>query len=445
MGDPLTVSVATDQTGAVDDLDQTVSGLDAETTVRLDPALTWLLGPPGERRPLTSLLQYDVQRLLWRELPLHWAAPPAEHHEVAWALGDLFEGAGLSRYAELCRDRRTHEVLAGWHRDPAEGARLADAADERSGVVPPPTSLLAFGPVRGPVEQEVFRAVSALLEDGLTSGALDPALRGFRAAAARRTERYVTTPSSGPGGVVPLRAVWRERSLAWRAGFPGVPDGFWERAMPAVDDTPPVPLRVELSVAPALALLAAVGDGLDLDADGHLPAGTALALDERYGWSQHYALGRPRGEADVQQLLLLDEHLRSQRLLTVRSGRVTVAAEGRKVAADPARLWSALVAPVPRWRDGIEQDALGVLATALLGQERHTPATVVAEASSVLATRWRGGPSPSAVVAQVWAQWYRLGIPLGWWEERRGPVRPTDYGRAACASLHRAVSTRPRS
>jgi hypothetical protein len=216
--------------------------------------------------------------------------------------------------------------------------------------------------------------------------------------------------------------------------------------MPAVHDTPLVPTRVELSVVAAPALLGEVGDGLTLTEVGHLPAGTALALDERFGWSQQFALGRPRGEADVQQLLLLDEHLREQHLLTRRSGRLSVSAEGRRVLADPARLWTALVAPVPRWNDGIEHDALAVLAAAVLGQDRHTAATAVAEACSVMATKWQpaGAASLEAAVGAVWTQWYRLGIPLGWWEERRGPVRPTSYGRAACASVFRTVSTRPR-
>lgn len=427
-------------------MDQTAATLDDDAARRLEPALAWLLGPREERRPLDSLLQLDVQRLLWRELPLHWATPPAEHHEVAWALGDLFATADRPRLAALCRDRRTHEILAAWHRDGAEGARLAAEAEEASGVVPPDTPLLAFGTVRGPGEEQAYRAVSALLEDGIATGALDPALRGFRTAAQRRADAYVGAPAAGLGGESPLRVVWRERAAAWRASFTGVPEGFWDRAMPAVHDTPPVPARVELAVAPALALLGEVGEGLALTEVGHLPERTALALDERFGWSQHFALGRPRGEADVQQLLLLDEHLREQRLLTRRGGRLTVSPAGRRAAADPARLWTALVAPVPRWHDGIEHDALAVLAASVLGQERHTPATAVAEASSVMATKWQpsGGVSVGAAVGAAWTAWYRLGIPLGWWEERRGPVRPTSYGRAACASVFRAVSTRPR-
>ncbi|MGZ6804561.1 MAG: hypothetical protein ACXVFU_16065, partial [Nocardioidaceae bacterium] len=237
------------------DLDQTLERLDPETVRRVAPVLAWLLGPPGDRRPLGTLQQLDVQRLLWRDLPLHWATSRAEHHELAWALADVFEALGRDRYAALCRDPRTHEVLAAWHRDGALGARLADEAEAAAGVLPPPTSLLAFGAVRGPVEERVHRTASAVLEDGIATGALDPSLRGFRVAAQRRVERYVGAPDPALDGEEPVRAVWRERSAHWRTSFAGVPRGFWDRVMPAVHSTPPVPDRVALSVAPAVALL----------------------------------------------------------------------------------------------------------------------------------------------------------------------------------------------
>ncbi|MGZ4438307.1 MAG: hypothetical protein ACXVW6_11730, partial [Nocardioidaceae bacterium] len=269
---------------------------------------------------------------------------------------------------------------------------------------------------------------------------------GFRAAAQRRVDRYVGAPDPALDGEEPLRAVWRERSAHWRASFADVPRGFWDRVMPTVHITPPVPDRVALSVAPAVALLGVVGDGLDLDDDARLPTAAVRALDERFGWSQRYSLPAPWRETDLQPLLLVDEHLRRQRLLTRRGSRLSVSVAGRRAAGDPAALWSALVAPVPRWQDGVEHDALAVLAAAVLGQERHTADSVVAAATAVLAGKWEptAGASLREAVASVWSGWYRLGIPLGWWEERRGPVRPTHYGRAANASVFRAVSTRPR-
>jgi hypothetical protein len=122
------------------------------------------------------------------------------------------------------------------------------------------------------------------------------------------------------------------------------------------------------------------------------------------------------------------------------------------VAEDPAALWSALVAPRPRWRSELEQDVLGVLAACVLGQERPTIDSVRAEAVAVLATKWHpvGGGREGDLeetVGYLEIDWYRVGLVLGWWEERGTALglRPTAAGRAACASVFRTAATRPRS
>ncbi len=431
------------------EVDILLARLDADTAERIRAAVARLLGPEGERHPLDSLAELDLQHLLWEELPTRWPTGDAEHHEIAWGLGDFFEAAGRRRYAELCRGRRTHEILAAWHRDDEEGRRRADRARLDSGVLPPDTEALAFGELMGPDEAAAYREASRCLEEGIGTGALDPALRGFRTAARRRVDRYLRTASAGFGGRTPLEAVRRERIDDWRSSFREVPDDFWERAMPAVESEPAVPKAPELSLAPVLALMEAVGDGVALTGAGYLPTRLALALDERFGWSQDYALRRPRGEADVAQLRFLDEHLRAQRLLTRRGRRLTVSAAGRAAMADPARLWAAVVAPGPRWRPGFEHDALAVLAATLLGADRATDDQVRARMTAVLGTKWwpsDGGP----IDDDVWVMetdWFRLGLALGWWQDRRRmlELRLSDFGRVAAACVLRTVATGPRT
>lgn len=434
------------QDGPVDEVDIVLGRLDEDTAERVREALGWLLGAEGERLPLASVGQLDLQNLLWHRLPVSLLADGAEHHEIAWALGDFFEAAGLPRYAGICRDRRTHEILAAWHRDEEEGHRLAHQAQLDSGVLPPDTATFEFGEWMGPQEAAAHHGASAFLEDGIVSGALDPGKRGFGAAAQRRVDRYLSLPSDDLGGTSPLTAVRRERIASWRSSFRGVPEAFWARAMPAVESAPDVPARVELSLAPAMALLEAVGEGVTLTGAGYLPTSLALALDERFAWSQDYALGRPRGEADVHQLRFLHEHLRAQRLLTRRGRRLTVSASGRTAMADAGLLWAAVVSPAPRWGAGFEQDALAVLALSLLGGG-HLTDDVRDEMSHVLSRKWRpkdGGP----IDDDVWwieTGWYRVGMALGWWQDRRRSLelRLSDFGRVAAACVFRAVATGP--
>jgi hypothetical protein len=397
--------------------------------------------------PLASLAQVDLQHFLWHRLPASWFTEEDEHHEIAWSLGDFFEAAALDRYAAICRDRRTHEIIAAWHRDPDEGTRLADQARLDSGVLPPDTELFSFGELMGEREAVAHHGASVFLEEGIVTGALDPALRGFRAAAQRRVDRYLQTPSDDFGGQTPLEAVWHERVDTWRDAFRSAPAAFWERSHAAIVSTPAVPPGAERSLAPAIALLEAVGEGVTLTDAGYLPPKLALGLDERFGWSQDYALGRPRGEADVHQLRFLDDHLRVQRLLTRRGKRLTVSAAGRKAVADPARLWATVVAPSPRWRPGFEQDALAVLAASLLRGERLTLDQVREETAFVLSGKWRpaDGGRIDDYVWWVETEWRRVGLALGWWEDRRrlSEVRLSAFGRVAAACVFRTVATGP--
>lgn len=433
---------------SVDEVDILLARLDRETARRAEAALSWLLGHRGERAPLGALAQLQVQRLLWERLGRSSAGPETEDHEVAWALGDFFAEAGLDRYASLCRDPGTHEIIALWHRDRGAAADAAVRAQEASGVVPLEAGGFAFGDLLGPVEARAFDGASRCLEDGVASGALDPGLRGFRAAARRRVERYLTTGSDDFDGEPPRTAVWQERADAWRASFPEVPAPFWDRALPHVHELPVVPERVSLSLAPAVALMEAVGEGVTLTDAGYLPTRLVLMLDERFGWSQEYSLRRPRGEGDLPLLQFLHEHLRGQRLLTRRGRQLSVSAAGREALAEPAVLWASVTAPGPRWRPGFEHDALAIHAIAQLRDPRLAGEELLEETVYVLGGKWRAEGDGTLEEGARWVQleWYRVGLALGWYEGRgRSPEgRLSAFGRAAAAAVFRSVATAPR-
>ena len=69
--------------------------------------------PPVDSTAL-SLGPDELRRYLWHDLPAHEPATQHEHHEAAWALGELFEAAGRPEEAALCRSSTTHEILSVW-------------------------------------------------------------------------------------------------------------------------------------------------------------------------------------------------------------------------------------------------------------------------------------------------------------------------------------------
>jgi hypothetical protein len=92
---------------AVSSIDGSLQALDEATRARVRPALVWLRTRGGQDVPAVPI----VRRFLDVELPSR-ASDEREQHEVAWALGDLFAGAGLVEHAQVCRSTETHERLA---------------------------------------------------------------------------------------------------------------------------------------------------------------------------------------------------------------------------------------------------------------------------------------------------------------------------------------------
>ena len=337
-------------------MDRALLTLDDVTVARVRPALEWIrsgvpaLGAGRDTRDTDPGLE-ALRRFLWHDLPARWPADGSERHEVAWALGDLFQQAGLAEHAALCRSSATHEILA----------------------------------------------------------------------------------------------VWR-----WTQSFPEVPAEFWRPALSGLGPRPDPPHRVAMSLASARALLEAVGDGVELSASGRLPPAMVSALDDRFRWTEEFPWMRPAGDRELPPLRFLHEHLLAQRLLAQDGSRLTVAEAGRAALRDAARLWWAVVDPVPRWTHEFDQDTLGVMAAALLRAGAFSPGRMTEEITHVLAAKWRPARRNSRAgvfdgASLVVQEWYQLGVPLGWWDTGRGPAdrHPNGFGRAAAEAVFRAVARRP--
>jgi hypothetical protein len=89
-------------------VDELAGSLDEPTAALVRSALARMRTRGGSQAP-TSLV---VQEFLTRDLPRLGTQGERVQHEVAWALGDLFERAGMREQAALCRSALTHETLA---------------------------------------------------------------------------------------------------------------------------------------------------------------------------------------------------------------------------------------------------------------------------------------------------------------------------------------------
>jgi len=175
-----------------------LTSLGEPTAARVRPVLAWLRahGDPESAQSLGTYLD--------TELPTAFGGDDREQHEVAWALGDLYEALGLPAQAALCRSATTHARLAAWHwvrsfpDVPAAFWQPALRALTRRDDPPPKVALSLSS----------TRALLAAVGDGLplTAGgelpeqtvlALDDRFRW--------TEEFPWLRGEGEGGIPPLR------------------------------------------------------------------------------------------------------------------------------------------------------------------------------------------------------------------------------------------------
>jgi hypothetical protein len=141
-------------------MDEAALAVGEATARRLRPALSWLREHDAAGEPAAVL----VRDYLTRVLPRSGLGDDREQHEVAWALGDLFEQAGLPEQAAVCRSASVHEALA-------VGRWVRSFAD-----VPPPfwePVLAAVGrdrgvPPRAALSLSSAHALLQLVGEGLT-------------------------------------------------------------------------------------------------------------------------------------------------------------------------------------------------------------------------------------------------------------------------------------
>jgi hypothetical protein len=310
-------------------------------------ALEWM-GWDGEGALL--LRRYDVQLFVWYTLPRKFLASLEHKREAAAALAGTLDllGGRAQTYAEVCRAPETDDLLCAWEsEDPDAWRRLQDLVD-RSGIEPPDTDLLAWGPVMGLEEARVRDQVATALEQAVEARRLEPG-PGLGRRRAQVANAALLEPSDGGDGTTRLDSVRAERLGRWLAR--GHTRGSAERRAilaPIVDtvaaDAPPVDRDAAgEALAPALWLLELAGAGITLTQTGALKRALVRDAVERWpGWWDADLHGPPNREDEVTVLHELHGLLRRSRLVRRAGRRIVVTARGRALQHDPPALLETL-------------------------------------------------------------------------------------------------------
>lgn len=243
-------------------------------------ALTW-----GQGLPIVSLR--SVQEFLWYQLPSKFAVPAQEHHEIAHALGALFDRVGLPGYAGLCRSPVTDSILGAYDTGgrPA-GITAYRKALDAGGVEPPDLpGLLAWSGLQGAEEHTAFWSLADHLEVAVTAGAYHPGGRGWKTAAAEVARGYLTVSRLELGGDSYLDRIHTERRGRWADSRGPRRAELTQAVLPLLTEPPPVPDDAADHLTQIRWFLTAfAGDGTPLTVNNTL--GRALLTDacHRFDW-----------------------------------------------------------------------------------------------------------------------------------------------------------------
>ncbi len=420
---------------------EALAQLDEQTRVDAQVAVDTLLdGDSFEGLQLAHVFGFVMHRL-----PTKFICDSAEHHEIAWALGDLLTAAGLDRHAALCRAQSTHEVIDLWATDPAKARRRFTALMSKSGFDPPDTPTLTWGGVQGLTEHLAWYEVSATLEQAIEDGRLRPGKAGWRAVAADITVAALTGSAHGDADMTLLRAIHDERleSFSKRLQHQGLDlsplrEQILANAANAADGADAL-TAVSDSVEPARWILEQL-DGAVLTQAGNLPRALALAADARYDWFDLKPRFTVRNEHDLIELAEIHRFARSARLVLRRGRRLGLTKTGRDMLDDPSRFTTTLLRYMFD-RSDIDGDASIVKATMMLAATPPSAEQMRDGVQDFLGRRWRSS-DPNATFKYTTSHLVRIGRAFDW-VKRDQPTRLTPLGQTAALTGLRLLLTGP--
>lgn len=426
-----------------------LEAIDEQLASDADAALNSLTWDEG----LESISQHGLQRFLWYVLPRKWRVGADEQRAIADALGQLFAKVGLPRYAAICRDEDTTEVVAAYARGDSAGFKAFGRAEQRSGVAPPDlpdhANGFAWSSVMGLEEGRAFHATAAALELSILAGDLAPGSRGWRTRQRELAHAYLNTARPELGGASWLALIGDERRAMWRRSRGQPRQRLIATVEPLLDDSMPAPIAAGDAVEPLRWLLDEAEHGLPLTQTNRLARDVVLRAAQRFGW--YDPKFPPRTETDVIELHEVHALARNLRLVRRRGRLLLLTTRGRELRTDPEALWKAVALQLAEGATFDAAVAEMALAMLLLDEACEIDRLVESIVGVLAAEGWHDeatgeAPDPDAVRRALWtmvrpAEALGLMAMFGGWRERSlGLTRP---GRGAALLALRRRATGP--
>jgi len=283
---------------------------------------------------------HGVADFLWYQLPTKWLCDLDEKLFLAAALGELFTRLDMPRYAAMCLDDTTAEIITAYEtRGRSAGLKAYRAALSGSGLRPPDLpGVLEWGSVMGTEEAAAYWSASAALEMAIAAGHLKPGGSGWRRTAAEISTGFLHGLHNNTTGSTWLQWVHTERLQRFadsrapaRARLAGP---LADRLVNPV----PVPAGAEQVIAPMRWLLDHAADGAALTTTGNLARPLVAEGCRRFDWLT--TTGNPRSQSDIVELWTLRDWARQAGVVRRSGRRLLLSTAGKTVhAGGTPTLW----------------------------------------------------------------------------------------------------------
>ena len=411
-------------------------------------ALEWIAGDQS----LAFITQQRIQNFCWYDLPVKWLVDLDDKLRVVAALARALDLLQLPRYAAICRSGTTREILTAYETSIAHGKAAFRRAATASGVMPPDLPDFQWGAAMGWQEASAWSSTAEFLEVAVASGDLVPGRRGWKVRQQELVRAHLDTPRPDLLGQTLVQVILTERAETWvnvwrsqtrRRILAAIVNRLLHPAeLPAATAGDPLP--------PLRWLLDQLDGGIALTQTGNLNRAFVQQSADRFGWD---FARPPRTEDDLYDLYQL-RHFAQDLGLARRSGRkLTLTAKGRRLLADPERLWRAVA--VGLLGDNAFEAFVGELFLALLLDAGAVPGSQIEAAVGLAAAEEgfrdsRTGEAPdeheiSWAIHETSNLCRALGLLASGsdWSDRSYGLTPT--GKATALEALRARATGPRT
>jgi hypothetical protein len=363
----------------------------------------WLTSGEGT----DAIYQAGVQHFLWWLLPRKF--PPDGWRRLVAATAALLDELGFDRYADIARSETTRHVLDGWAESEEQGRRRFDAASVASGVHPPDTGLVRWGTPLGIDEATAREAVERALEAAIVTGELTPGAKGWKRIAQQICDRVVSTPLDDPGGQTLLTRLVTERTEWWiDASRVDVHRQMRDKVSHDLLTEIQPPADIDAVIGPVRWLLQQAAAEASLTPSGYLAKPLVLEAVELFGW---WIWDKPpRSEADVHELRMLRRVATALRLTRRRGRQLLITANGKRMLAEPERLWR-LLASALGGTEEFERMVAELAGLRLLERAAVDDELPILLTPNVVAQSWRTSEGPVTRRDVEWA----LNRRLSWW------------------------------